>query len=216
MTVQRVDISRLVSNRFTSAESAPAPVREALDVVDFGACPSSLADQEMISCEVRRGLRRVKIFGAVELTQFRLAAETLRLVRDLTSCQVRVEWSVVAAEHATHALHGLHPPVSMGGAPEKALTLWRERFRFGILYWRAGPGFAIIRDARQSAINHFTLDEAEYVDAVWRGHAGRGLADADASALRVLSNEGLIYHLGDFPVFLPYRMKHWPIPFNSV
>jgi hypothetical protein len=38
----------------------------------------------------------------------------------------------------------------------------------------------------------------------------------DADEVCALRSEGLVYDIGDVPVFLPYRMRHWPIPFNSI
>jgi Family of unknown function (DUF5825) len=218
MSVQAVDITRL--SRQVPPTSNPAPpverARDPLVVCEVGTWPPQLASQELIAIEARRGLRRVQIKGYVDLAAFGLAAQALRVIRDLTSCRIHVEWCLMPDGGALTPLHGLQPPYAIEGKHARDLHEWKDRFRFGLLYWRAGPGFVIIRDAREAAINHFTLDEPEYIDAVRRGHAGEGLAEADPAALTALAEEGLVLFLKEQPVFLPYRMKHWPIPFNSV
>lgn len=217
MSIQFVDTSRLNTKpKEADARALPAESkrRDAFELVEFGQIPASLATQDLVSQEIRAGLREVEICGAVDFAKPRHAAAALRLIRDLTSCRVSVRWRLEPRGVPIEKLFALTPPETLPDAD--ALDAWRMGFRFGLLYWRSGPGFVIVRDARHAAINHFTLDEPEYRDAVQRGHIGIGLANADAAALSAMEVEGLVFRIGDAVVFLPYRMRHWPIPFNGI
>lgn len=217
MTTQCIDTSRLFSKLSRHESAAAADVvalQEFYLAVEFGSVPDELATQDQISQQVQAGLREVDVQGDVDFALPNQAVATLRLIRDLTSCSVRVKWSLQARGFAVDKLFALQPPREHPDA--MTLEAWRSGFRFGLLYWRAGPGFVIVRDARRAAINYFTLNEPGYLDAVQRGHLGEGLVDVDADALSALEEEGLVYRIDGEAVFLPYRMRHWPVPFNSV
>lgn len=215
--IQFVNIAGLKGARENLEPPSAESTRSSFSLTVRGdAIPHALLDQDAISEQVRAGLRQVEITEQVDFDAASAAAQMLRLVRDLTSCSVKVNWALKPHQFSIEPLYCLQPPAEINGAQPEALRDWSARFRFGLLYWRAGPNFIVIRDARTNAINHFTLDEPDYIKAIWAGHFGKPFSEVSAEAVDALTGEGLIYTISDQAVLLPYRMRHWPIPFNGV
>ncbi|WP_354051572.1 MULTISPECIES: DUF5825 family protein [unclassified Bradyrhizobium] len=144
-----------------------------------------------------------------------LEIRRLRLVRDLTSSSIPVEWRLhgVNGSELT-SFHHLSPPTDIRGT-DCDLSAWREQFRYGLLYWRAGPGFISIRDARNGNVTVTTLSSA-YAAAFMRCLVGDRLEGVDAKILQTLISDRVIMRLDGCYLSLAYRMRRWPIPCNAI
>lgn len=165
--------------------------------------------------QCRAGLGRVVLDRPVDLRDMtEQVVRRLALVRDLTSCSVAVDWTLRCGDDDDVAgLHGLQPPTA-GAHP--GLDAWRRAFRYGLLYWRAGPGFIIVRDARQGHIDVMTLSGGPYVKAFEAGLPGCRLGQVDPQAAAALVADRIMFARDNWLLSLPYRMRHWPIPCNAV
>lgn len=118
----------------------------------------------------------------------------------------------------TRLLHHLPPPAasSASAAGGRRLEQWRDAFRPGLCYYRMGPGFILVVDARDpDGSSRIRIDQEPLVDAFL-------LADQPArmdgqppvvrAALEFLLSEGLLLSFGGFVTTAPYRMLRWPIP----
>lgn len=164
----------------------------------------------------RRGLRKVSLAAPVDLRgPGHDVAIALRLVRECTAHQVLVDWSVVAGDQVDVApLFGLTPPTVVTGI-DRAAKLWRERFRFGSLYWRAGPGFILISDTRGAIRNEFKLKAPGLVQTFLALARGAVQNESGLRHSHALRQEGLVFESDGWTIGLPYRMRSWPIPCNA-
>lgn len=164
----------------------------------------------------RRGLRKVSLAAPVDLRgPGQDVAIALRLVRECTAQQVLVDWSVVADDQLdVTPLFGLTPPIVVAGI-DSAAKLWRERFRFGSLYWRAGPGFILISDTRGAIRNEYKLKASGLVQTFLALASGAIPEEADLYHCHALRGEGLVFESDGWTIGLPYRMRSWPIPCNA-
>ncbi|WP_334520329.1 DUF5825 family protein [Micromonospora psammae] len=107
----------------------------------------------------------------------------------------------VAREHARH----LTPP-----RDDPAL---RSSWRYGMLAWRRGPGFALVEDARDSANRlQYAMDltalQSLFGEALDR-HIPQSIVDP--ALLDQLVDMRLVAQLAGRAVWLPYRMRRWPV-----
>jgi len=157
-------------------------------------------------------------------------AALLRLLRECDADGVRVVWTARRARgFDTTALHHLPPPFGPFEAdagtpaarpPDQALLAWRADYRRGSCHFRHGPGFVLVKDARDPAnVARFTLDHPDLVAAFTHCLEPTRRADLDArarEAMDLLVGEGLAIDLDGLLLTLPVRMRRWPIPYNSV
>ena len=170
---------------------------------------------------------RVALVEAVG--EIRLGEETpdtsldfLRFLRDALSHGLRVRWhGRFGAGLPVRAVSHLIPPA--GGASlalNPAVAAWRQRFTYGRCYWRAGPGFVQVSDARAGrAAADWTIVDPVAVELFTRLMQPTALAEccgdpAAARALADLRDKALVLQLGDRLLSLPYRMRHWPIMYR--
>lgn len=179
--------------------------------------PEGLASQASIAAQCLTGLRRV-----VFETPFRLRAPShadvrrLRAIRDLTSCSVPVEWAIVEiGEFDLSQIVSFYPPHTIAGEDQLQRD-WADQFRYGSFYWRRGFEFLTIRDARQANTTLLTLDSADYIEAFRRCIDVDTVPRSFSQPLSDLMAEGVIVVISKWLLVVPYRMKHWPVPFNSV
>lgn len=171
----------------------------------------------------RQGYAHARIEGALTppsgspdaALRFLAWIETLR---DMTACAVPVEWTA-GPEMAALAplLFHIVPPLNPG-PPE--FEKWRETHRYGTCFWRGGPGFVTIIDRRDDADAHqFVLDEPEHVEIFT---AARTVTDRERlaalgdEALQELEANRLIHSMAGWSLALPFRMRHWPVPFTAI
>ncbi|UFQ20003.1 MULTISPECIES: DUF5825 family protein [Streptomyces] len=139
--------------------------------------------------------------------------------RQCASHQVGVDWSCPPAADLTGpALHHLPPPAAPNHAkaPDPHDT-WRQRHRYGLCYFRRGPGCVSVKDSRApDATAHFTLDDpglrTGFLHALTPRPAHH-LTPRQREAARLLVHENLLWQSpGGHLVTLPTRMLRWPIP----
>ncbi|WP_017622481.1 DUF5825 family protein [Nocardiopsis chromatogenes] len=152
-----------------------------------------------------------------------LTAHVVRLLRECQAHRVAVTWRARVREgFDTAPLHHLPPPVPEA-PPEDACPQgerWRAAHRYGSFYYRVGPSFLLVKDARDpDAVAAFTLDRPEHVRAFTGALAPvrpEAVEGAPREAVDALLDEGLLLASGAYTVALPPRMLHWPVPYNAV
>ncbi len=90
---------------------------------------------------------------------------------------------------------------------------WRADWRFGLLTWRRGPGFVRVEDARDmSARQHLVMDLGILAETFGAGldrHAA--VSDIDPVVLADLVDAEVVAVFADRAVWLPYRLRRWPV-----
>lgn len=152
------------------------------------------------------------------------AHATMTFIAFLQTClaqNVEVRWTaLVSGGLDTSPLHHLWPPTTIDGAPPEQLHAWRATFRYGLCYFRQGPDFILVKDARIAAAQvHLVIDHPDLLAAFLAGHTPQRhstLTATQREAVGVLSEENLVYRLDDLLLTLPTRMRRWPVPFSAV
>jgi hypothetical protein len=158
------------------------------------------------------GVREVTITGPVALS----AAEPvpslrlLRFLREAACYGIAVRWHVGAAglDMGLPLLHHLPAPAS------PSVPGWAASYRYGLCYYRQGPDFLAVHDARFITVRRHLLQGQER-DAFLRCSQPTIAGPLDRP-LRWLVDQGLILRLGDMALSLPYRLRRWPIPCTSL
>lgn len=88
---------------------------------------------------------------------------------------------------------------------------WRRRWRYGMLGWRLGPGFCNVVDARDE-VRQLTISLPVVADLFGPGLDRPVPVDhADPGIVEELAGAGLVMTIGDRVVWLPYRIRSWPV-----
>ena len=160
------------------------------------------------------------------------------LLRDLTPTGRRVRWrGRVAGPIDLSLLHHLPPPTDLdrdgtaatgsagdgsagdAGAADigQAVEAWVRSHGFGSCYYRMGPGFLQVKDARDPARPVRTvLDDAELIETFTTCLTPTPARHLDAAALGDLVRRRLVLLADGVAVTLPYRLTRWPVPFLAV
>ncbi|GAA4533976.1 DUF5825 family protein [Amycolatopsis samaneae] len=144
------------------------------------------------------------------------AAGLIAAVRDATALDTPIDW------HWQHGgavdpgpLRHLRPP-AMDGGEHPAVGEWREKFRYGLCYYRRGPGFLRVHDHREDGyLSVLMIDDAKTAETFEYCRLPRrvsALPAAMAGACVELGAEDLLLRLGDWAITLPYRLRRWPVP----
>jgi hypothetical protein len=154
----------------------------------------------------------------VELDGTRQVLEPLRRLRDAVGAGTAPAWEATARTGLdTRLLHHLPPPSVRGPDPDW-LVAWRSSYRFGLCYYRRGPGFAVVRDHRAVATAaRLVLDGVSFAVLEAFGTPRpipRQGPEADAVAR--LAEAALLVVVGAHAMTLPYRLVRWPIPATAV
>ncbi|MEV4842748.1 DUF5825 family protein [Micromonospora matsumotoense] len=173
------------------------------------------------------GVRRVDLPGAVDLTVTgadETAVDTVRrlvLVRELTSHGIAVDWRLrLPGADADEWLPYSHlrapvellPPPGGAGDPVPQLAAWGKAFYFDKCTYRRGPGFVQVRDRRSGRLNLLTIDDPAYLAVLDQLMDGAAITDVDLDVARDFGAEGLVTKIGDLLVWLPHRLRRWPLP----
>jgi hypothetical protein len=139
----------------------------------------------------------------------------LHLLREAMSVILRVDWSTAApVPFELSMVAHLQPPRAQSGDG------WRNRHRFGLCYYRIGPGFVLLRDTRDAANGaRYRLDDAEAVLSLPELETVRRLPELSADArelYQLLAGEDMVMRCGEWVTVLPYRLRRWPLPFDAV
>jgi hypothetical protein len=206
--------------KFTDAEPAYKIQLEPPMPADFSVSvpailQSGLLAEGCIERFRRRGLQRITVVDAVD--DQGLGADVvaaLRLVRECTAQQISIRWTLSNADlRDLSPLFSLYPPDFVLG--QTSAAEWTRSFRFSSLYWRHGPGFVQISDARGSMRHVYKLKAQRLIEvflALLDGVEATVAARRDAQPLL---QEGLAVEIAGWIVALPYRMRAWPIPCSS-
>jgi len=188
----------------TALSAAPAPTLAGL----AGLLPSlSLRAVE---------LAEPVVFG----TSPREDLQLLRILRDATSHGVRLHWTLAGRPcHPLRTHTHLVPPVRGTSEASAAYAAsWTAAYRYGAFYYRHGPGFVTIKDVRDGAsASRMVIDEgADVFEALAAAHTLAEAGPVDPAILDVAAEAGLLLRTGDDVLVLPYRMRHWPVPYSSI
>jgi hypothetical protein len=172
------------------------------------------------------GVRKVVLPGVVDLTATGVAesADAVRrlvLVRELTSYAIEVDWSLRLPSgdpDLWRVYSHLRPPVrvcSTGTTAEEQVATaaqWRTAFYFDKCTYRRGPGFVQVRDRRAGRLNLLTIDDPGYLAVLAQLVDGAAVTAVDLDIAREFGEEGLVTKVGDQLVWLPHRLRRWPLP----
>lgn len=139
----------------------------------------------------------------------------LSLVRELTSYGIAVDWEIdLGAEPGRWLLLShLYPPrrivsVSSGDAD---LVTWRNTYHLAKFGYRRGPNFIQVRDYRTGTLKRHIIrlrDHEESFAQLLTGVDGTALSRSLADSYH---REGLIIEVGGKVLWLPYRIRAWPL-----
>nr|AYM53987.1 hypothetical protein [Pyxidicoccus sp.] len=199
---------------------------QAVSVEVQGEAPGDWPTDAQLARLLALGCVELRVPWVMELGEQRAeqSAHFIRLLRDCTSHRLRVRWRGAAPPStAPGMLYHLEPPEG-GGVPalDEAARQWRQAHAYGRCYWRAGPGFMLVKDRREGrGAAQFLLDDAATRSmfealAVPRLAESLGTEPEVRKALADLEEEALVLGLGPWRVALPFRMRCWPVPFIAV
>ncbi|WJK41699.1 DUF5825 family protein [Solwaraspora sp. WMMA2056] len=172
------------------------------------------------------GVRKLVLPGVVDLTVAdpAAAADAVRrlvLVREATSYAIEIDWSVrlPGGDDDLWRVYGhLRPPVAVelvgadAATSAAATTAWRDAFYFDKCTYRQGPGFVQVRDRRTGQLNLLTIDDPAYLAVLAQLVDGAPVTGVDIDIAREFGEEGLVTKVGDQLVWLPHRLRRWPLP----
>jgi uncharacterized protein DUF5825 len=163
---------------------------------------------------VSRGARYVRLPAPVDLTGDDPAAATaLVLVRELTSHGVAVDWEIELGHELQRwpMLSHLYPPRAIGsaGPDDDALATWRRTYHVAKLCYRHGPHFIQIRDYRTGNLTQHVIRIAG--DSPDFGPAAISGAMFSVRTRYFFQREGLTLDIAGQTLWLPYRIRTWPL-----
>lgn len=96
---------------------------------------------------------------------------------------------------------------------------WQDRHAYGLLYWRHGQTFATVTDVRDVDQARYVIDDPGLLDLFLRLERPVvvvGLSAEEQERLVELAEAGLVYVAGGLAVRLPFRLRRWPMPLDSL
>lgn len=140
----------------------------------------------------RAGTARLELTEAVDSSTLTAWFETAKAAASLG---LPLIWhGSLPGETARHARH-LPPPVNDDA--------WRDNWRYGILGWRRGPGFAEVIDRRHG--HRRTIVDLTSVAEMF-GDNLDGPTSLSGTAIELIDAGFAMFFMGDV-VWLPYRLK---------
>lgn len=145
--------------------------------------------------------------------------EHLRMLRELTSRTIRVDWRI-DGEPAFDLRDHVHlvPPAADDDDPPIA-DEWRSGYRYGTLYYRNGPTFISVKDVRPGGEHaRMTIDRTgtEHFRLLANRCRLDELPEDTLDALETALELGLAIRGREQFLLLPYRMRAWPVPYVAV
>jgi Family of unknown function (DUF5825) len=134
-------------------------------------------------------------------------------LRDHTARGEQVAWRLDAiGDLDPDLLCHLVPP--SGPCSPGMLARWHKAYRFGLLYFRRGPGFVVVYDGRPiSAADEILLDEPEEVQLFERLREPAPLGRSHPAAQRLRAAK-LLLETSGLAVALPYRESRIALPLD--
>lgn len=174
----------------------------------------------------RRPWRGITLTTPVDLDAGDWAtAHFVALLSEAIARGVPIAWELGRVEGIDpRQLVHLPPPSSAAAAaPAGVAEAWRASHRYGLLFYRLGPGFTAVKDTRHlGAHARFTIVDPEQVDDFgalvdFITSVGQDAPPATRGKLaRALLEENLAVEIEGNPVPLPFRMRIWPVPYVAV
>lgn len=158
----------------------------------------------------------LEIDGVVSIADDATVLPVLALLRQAAAVAATVHWSLeLTRSLPTWHLAHLPPPQQASGMSAADLETWRSRFTFGHCYYRRGPRFITVYDARRQPPVRQTISAPANVSAVEQLNEPRQILSLDAALRDVLpglTRSGLVLQLGGWAMTLPWRPTRWPVP----
>jgi hypothetical protein len=162
------------------------------------------------------GARYVRLPTTVELdSDDPSVLRALALVRELTSYGVAVDWEInLGAEPGRWLLLShLYPPrlIASMKLGKAELETWRNTYHVAKLGYRRGPNFIQVRDYRTGALKRHVIrlqDHERALGPLLTGVAGSALSKPLSDAYH---RQGLIIDVSGKALWLPYRIRKWPL-----
>ncbi|MBV9822539.1 MAG: hypothetical protein JO144_09900 [Actinobacteria bacterium] len=141
-------------------------------------------------------------------------AAHVRLLQDCSSLGLRVSWHAELPPDYPFAELGHLPPPRTGPAESPELRRWRQGWRYGLFYWRQGPGFVVVKDARPlMPMQRIVLDTPGELAAFEAASSGTPAASPDLEALVAV---GIVLRHDGALMSLPYQVVEWPTPYMAI
>ncbi|MFC8849485.1 MULTISPECIES: DUF5825 family protein [unclassified Micromonospora] len=200
------------------------PAVSAVPGIDLGVTELREPPGEAAARWFHAGVRHVSLPDPVDLAvddtdaASRDAVRRLVLVRDLTSFGIAVDWRLLLPYGGSswRVYCHLHPPVELSAAADDdtddPLDAWRRSYYIDKCTFRKGPGFVQVRDRRAGRLNLLTVDDPAYLKVLDQVIEGAPASDVDLDIARDFAAEGLVAQVGTMLVWLPYRLRRWPLP----
>jgi hypothetical protein len=214
------------------------PISAFVPITKFGAVSSTVGTFGSRACDLLDSHAQdysatvegnaIVVHEDVELGADALATMTfLAFLRAALTENVEVRWNARISGNGsgmldTTPLHHLWPPttIAVGGLPPEPAGAWRAAFKYGLCYYRRGPGFILIKDTRIADCRvHLTVDHPDLMATFLAGCTllrDSALTSTQREAVDVLAGENLVYRVADLLLTLPIRMRRWPVPFSAV
>lgn len=146
--------------------------------------------------------------------------DLLYLLREVTSHAVRLRWTLVGLPcfHLRTHVHLVPPSGGLGAEAASYAREWASGYRYGSYYYRKGPDFVTVKDVRPGGgpLRMTIGDGAAHFLAMARARAESDLADDSTALLGTAEQAGLLIRDSDRLLVLPYRMRHWPVPYAAI
>lgn len=141
----------------------------------------------------------------------------MRYLREVTSNAVRLRWTLAGIPLLpleTH-IHLLRPSGGSDPASDAYAQRWANGYRYASFYYRQGPGFLVIKDVRpdREATRMVISEGCEHLLSMMDAYTVNELTPAARDVLADAQEAGLIVQHDEHLLVLPYRMRHWPVPY---
>lgn len=168
------------------------------------------------------GLSLTEVTAAEPLVFGQSAAhdlDLLYLLREATSNAVRLRWTLTGIPRfplLTH-VHLVPPSGGVGPAADYARR-WAAGYRYGSYYYREGPDFVTVKDVRAGGepVRMIIANGAAHFLAMASARSAGELSADAAAMLEVAEQAGLLIRTADRLLVLPYRIRHWPVPYVAI
>jgi hypothetical protein len=138
----------------------------------------------------------------------------LILLREATSRMIRLSWRLAGVPVIEfRSLVHLLPPIDGDGAESCSYAeFWRQQYRYGLYYYRCGPGFIQVKDVRPGGPGaRMTIEDSGLFQELVATASVDQLPEPAVEALNAAIDAGLAISGGANFAILPYRMQHWPV-----
>ncbi len=148
------------------------------------------------------GVAALEITGDTSVDAAALPA-WIELNKAALVCGLPLAWSGRLPAAVRHQLAHL--------VPARNQPDWRRRWRYAMLGWRRGPSFAAVIDSREGA-RQLTVALPVVTDLFGPDlDRPASVANADPEILAELTEAGLALIADGAAVWLPYRLRRWPV-----